>query len=135
MGDKCGCCLCFSIFKVTLVEHCIKENMPSRAENKVNNITASTTGVNVPCFLCQKPSTEQCTQCKLVYFCSKEHYHLHRITLRQEVSTYLVTQHVRRAGSMYFRVASPRRASLTLQSATLEYIEPGDLILFSSKTV
>ena len=124
MGDKCGCCLCFSIFKVTLVEHCIKENMPSRAENKVNNIAASTTGVNVPCFLCQKPSTEQCTQCKLVYFCSKEHYHLHRITLRQEVSSHSTVRRAMCVASHTSRLSSRHK---------MRFLKPAYMILFKNR--
>ena len=75
-----------TIFKVTLVEHCIILRMPTR-ENKVKTCT----GVNTVqvCFLCQAPASEQCSHCKLVYYCSKAHYNLHRVTL-QEVSDDLV---------------------------------------------
>ena len=60
--------------------------MPTR-ENKVKTCT----GVNTVqvCFLCQAPASEQCSHCKLVYYCSKAHYNLHRVTLR-EVSEDLV---------------------------------------------
>ena len=60
--------------------------MPTR-ENKVKTCT----GVNTVqvCFLCQAPASEQCSHCKLVYYCSKAHYNLHRVTL-QEVSDDLV---------------------------------------------
>ena len=71
--------------------------MPTR-ENKVNTCTGLNSGsankVQV-CFLCQAPASEQCSQCKLVYYCSKAHYNLHRVTI-QEVSDALVPNYTNR---------------------------------------
>merc|ERR1719464_1973491 len=63
--------------------------MPTR-ENKVNTCTGLNSGsankVQV-CFLCQAPASEQCSQCKLVYYCSKAHYNLHRVTIQEDDSS------------------------------------------------
>ena len=36
------------------------------------------------CFLCQISCTNVCPHCKLVHYCSEEHFKLHRVTLNEE---------------------------------------------------
>ena len=97
--------------------------MPTR-ENKVNTCNGLNSGsankVQV-CFLCQAPASEQCSQCKLVYYCSKAHYNLHRVTI-QEVSDALVPNYTNRwLFSTKWCIITPK---CTLQS-TQNHITPG----------
>ena len=89
--------------------------MPTR-ENKVNTCTGHNSGVNKVCFLCQAPASEQCSQCKLVYYCSKAHYNLHRVTL-QEVSDALVPNYTTRwlfSTKQYHQVYYCSKAHITI---------------------
>ena len=36
------------------------------------------------CFLCQTPCENCCPHCELIYFCSDEHFKLHRVTIKEE---------------------------------------------------
>ena len=36
------------------------------------------------CFLCQIPCSNVCPHCRLVYYCSEDHFKLHRVTLNSD---------------------------------------------------
>ena len=36
------------------------------------------------CFLCQIPCSSVCPHCRLVYYCSEDHFKLHRVTLNSD---------------------------------------------------
>ena len=36
------------------------------------------------CFLCQNPCSSVCPHCRLVYYCSEDHFKLHRVTLNSD---------------------------------------------------
>ena len=36
------------------------------------------------CFLCQTPCENICAHCQLVFFCSEDHYKLHRVTVIED---------------------------------------------------
>ncbi len=75
-----------------------------------------------PCFLCQTPCTSKCSNCRLVYFCSPEHFSFHQ----SDVGT---TQNV------CLPFASARKEGIGRILVATRTIKPLELILVDPGTV
>ena len=59
-----------------------KKPQSQRAVDKMPIIVKNSTKAEKTfCFLCQVPCQEICSHCKLVHFCSQEHFELHHVYL------------------------------------------------------